>query len=176
MAFATLVFLGVCTACSPSAGDGPTTSAPAAPEPATAAQTESTAAPSVSPTSATSARPTTSAPAVPTPLGPTATTAPVTGTSQVILTFSGWNATANAVQVSGYVAVVENDGRCRVNLSKGGSTVTAESTAYPDAGTTSCGWISVPAAQLSAGTWQAAVTYTSSTTHASSSPVTIEVP
>lgn len=92
------------------------------------------------------------------------------------LTFSGWNTNSKSVGVSGFVPVVEQDGTCTLELTKAGSTVAATSTAFPDAGSTSCGWLEVPGAKLSTGSWKAVLSYSSSTNHARSTGVEIEVP
>jgi hypothetical protein len=65
---------------------------------------------------------------------------------------------------------------CTLTLRRGTATVQVRSTAYPDAASTSCDLLVVPRAQVTAGTWQADVTYLSSTTRAASTTLTIEVP
>lgn len=105
---------------------------------------------------------------------------PVTGDGraavEVVVSFAGWQAEVSAVEVSGFVPVVESDGVCRLVLSSAAGEVAVEQAATPDASTTSCGWLSVPAAELSPGTWSAVLSYTSGASVASSAPVPVEVP
>ncbi|GEA88656.1 hypothetical protein [Cellulomonas cellasea] len=95
---------------------------------------------------------------------------------EVTISFAGWQAEASAVEVSGFVPVVESDGLCRLVLSSAAGEVAVEQAATPDASTTSCGWLSVPAGELSTGTWTAVLSYTSGASVASSTPVPVEVP
>lgn len=162
------------TSCSAGAADdpapGPSTSGSSSPSPTPTEPAAPTATPEPAPTAPADPAP---APEEPAPTG-----GPSTGgaTTELLLTFTGWNPAAGAVEVSGYVPVVEAGGRCVLTLTRAGSTVTRETTAEPDAGTTSCGWISVPGSELSPGAWDARVTYTSSASSAAAGPVTIEVP
>lgn len=95
----------------------------------------------------------------------------------VELTAWGWNAAQGVAQVRGYAAgVVEEGGTCTLTLTKGGQRVSAETEALADASTTACGSVAVPGNRLSAGAWQAVLSYDSPTSSGSSAPVQIEVP
>lgn len=94
----------------------------------------------------------------------------------VAITAADVNAATSSVEVSAYVTVVESDGACTLTLESAGMVVDATSSAYPDASSTSCDLLVVPTAELRPGTWQARVSYSSSTTTAVSVPQPIEVP
>jgi len=94
----------------------------------------------------------------------------------VTITYFGWDPDSRAVQVAGFVGgVVEDGGVCTLTLTQGGATVSEEKRALADASTTSCGEVSVPGAELGAGTWQAVLTYSSSGHAGTSEAVDVEV-
>lgn len=94
----------------------------------------------------------------------------------VEVTSWGWNAAERKAQVRGYATgIVEDNGTCTLTLTKDGRTVTADSSAVPDASTTSCGAVAVPGDRLSAGTWQAVLRYESARSSGSAEAVEIEV-
>ncbi|MCW2576467.1 MAG: uncharacterized protein JWR28_3133 [Modestobacter sp.] len=104
--------------------------------------------------------------------------APVTtgGDVDVVVTYAGWDAETDVVEVSGFVSgVVEDGGTCRLTAEGDGPTVSAESTGIADASTTSCGSVVLPGGGLGAGTWQVVLSYESATSTGSSSPTTVEV-
>lgn len=139
------------------------------------ATSSATAAPSTpAEPSATAPAPTEAPPATPAPTAG-ATDAPL-GTATVTVTFSGWDAAAGAAVVGGYVDALESAGTCAVSMTRGSSVVTRSASATPDATTMSCGELSVPRAALTPGTWQAVLSYTSTTRAGSAPAVTIEVP
>ena len=92
------------------------------------------------------------------------------------VTVAMWNDTAGAVEVSAFVPVIETTGACTLTLTLGTSTASAESVAYADASSTSCDLLSVPAAQLSPGTWEVTVTYSSPDSTGSSVATEVMVP
>ena len=93
----------------------------------------------------------------------------------VLITFSGWDADAKAVQVGGNVTgVIESDGTCTVTLTKSGRTLTASAPGQPDATTTDCTGLTVPGA--TAGVWQAVLTYRSAAHTGTSAPAEVDVP
>ena len=94
----------------------------------------------------------------------------------VTVTFYGWNPDAQVVEVGGYVTgVVEDGGVCTLTLTKGGRTVTGSTNALPDASTTACGAVTVPGDQVSAGTWQAVLSYSSAGHSGTAEAVDVEV-
>jgi hypothetical protein len=95
----------------------------------------------------------------------------------VLITYSGWVPDTRTVEVGGYVAgVIESDGTCTLTLSQGGRSVTTSKPGEVDASSTSCGGLSIPAAQVSSGSWTAVLTYASTATRATSAPVRVQVP
>lgn len=105
--------------------------------------------------------------------------APVTGGSdlQVALTYVSWFAEPGGVDASGVVTgVVETGGTCTLSLNRSGVVVEATSTGLADASSTSCGTLSVQADELTAGAWQATLSYASAAGTATSAPATVEVP
>ncbi|MBO9555488.1 hypothetical protein [Cellulomonas sp.] len=168
-----LVLLGACTP-QPGGAPGATTS-PRTATP-TASPTLTTTPPS--PDATAPSTPQQSAPpgAQPAPGATSAPPADPRKRTTLVVTFGAWNSASGAVEVSGYVPLVEGDGTCTLTLTQGASTVTARSTAYPDASSTSCDLLSVPRASLGPGSWQASVDYASSTSLATSTPLIIEVP
>ncbi|MGY1833244.1 hypothetical protein ACI8AA_22740 [Geodermatophilus sp. SYSU D01180] len=110
-----------------------------------------------------------------------ATDAPVeTGPDEdatVVVTFAGWNTASAAVEVDGFVpAVVEPDGVCTVTLTNGGRVVSVQVAATADVTSTACGGASVPASDLTPGTWTAVLSYQSAQSAGSSDPIEVVVP
>jgi hypothetical protein len=94
----------------------------------------------------------------------------------VTITYFGWDPAREEVQLAGFVGgLVEDGGVCTLTLTKDGATVSRDRTALADASTTSCGEVSVPGAQLEAGTWQAVLTYSSTGHTGTSETVAVEV-
>ena len=119
-------------------------------------------------------------PSAPNPTG-VATDVPATNSARpdasIFITYSGWDAGNRVVEVDGYVQqVVEDGGTCTLTLTKGGASATASRPATADVSSTSCGALTVPADQLSSGTWSAVVSYASSTSQGSSAPLDVQVP
>jgi hypothetical protein len=104
---------------------------------------------------------------------------PVVVTSQdapVNVTFYGWDATRQVVQVGGYVTgVIESGGTCTLTLTQGGRTVTGSGPARPDATTTSCGALTVAGSQLGSGSWSAVLSYRSADHTGTSAAVPVQV-
>jgi hypothetical protein len=95
----------------------------------------------------------------------------------VVLSYSAWSAAERQVMAGGYVSgVIEDDGVCTLTLTQAGASVVVEGAAAPDATTTVCGGLTVPGSRLSAGTWQAVLTYASSAHTGTSGAVAVEVP
>lgn len=80
------------------------------------------------------------------------------------------------LRVNGYVpGIIESDGTCTLRLTKDGEIATLAKASLQNAQNTSCGQLIIPYAQLSAGTWQAVLSYTSSSSEGSSTKTQIEV-
>lgn len=94
----------------------------------------------------------------------------------VLTTFAGWNSSTSSVDVGGYADAVESDGMCTLTLSRASANVVRSQAATVDASTTSCGGFTVAAKDLSSGTWDARLTYSSPRSTGSAAPVSIEVP
>lgn len=73
-------------------------------------------------------------------------------------------------------SVIEGSGTCTATITKSGSrTITRSTPAFIDASSTICEPIFVPRSELSAGTWNVNVTYSSSTHSGSSGAYEVEV-
>jgi hypothetical protein len=150
------------------------------PKASVTASPEITSSQSVTLTPAPSAKP----PVTPSANAPSATSPDSAGPSQVpeprrvnvTTTFAAWNATSGAVEVGGYVAVVEPVGTCTLRLTQGTQVVTRAHTATADATTVACGGFSVPHKELTAGQWQVVLGYTSSRSAGKAAAETVKVP
>ena len=95
----------------------------------------------------------------------------------VQITYSGWDAGTQSVEVDGYVAdVAESGGTCTLTLTQGGTSVTASVQANREPSVTSCSGARIDRAQLSPGTWAAVLSYDSATSRGASSPAQVAVP
>ncbi|WP_299952285.1 hypothetical protein [uncultured Modestobacter sp.] len=115
----------------------------------------------------------------PAPGSTIATDAPVpTGAAATaVLAYLDWNADADGVEAAGYVSgVIEDGGSCTLVLTRDGVSVTAELSGMADASTTVCGGFTVPAAQLSPGTWNGVLQYSSGSADVASPAQTLVVP
>lgn len=94
-----------------------------------------------------------------------------------VITSWGQNPQTKDVEVSGFVpGVIENGGSCTVTLEKDGQKVTKSATGTANAQNVSCGLITIPFSEISAGTWNILLSYSSSTASGSSSQnVSLEV-
>lgn len=144
-----------------------------------------TASPGDEPTEEPSTPPVVASPSAPTPATPGPGTDPVTeqpppppapGVVPVTVTFWGYDAASPSAQVGGYAEIVESGGTCTLTLTMGEQTASTNSTATPDAATTSCGTMVVPRTDLAPGTWSAVLSYTSTTVSGTAPAVMIEVP
>jgi hypothetical protein len=99
------------------------------------------------------------------------------GSVGVALNYAGWEQASDAVEASGFVSgVVEDGGTCRVTLTRGDETAVAETRGLADATTTVCPSVVLAGAELSAGTWTAVLSYESGTSTGVSVPLEVEVP
>lgn len=121
--------------------------------------------PSPSTPAATDAPPATPEPSAH-PLSPTTVTA----------SFWGFDAATATAQVGGYADVVETGGTCTLVLTRGDDRVSVAGASQPDAASTTCGTLSIPRSELSAGSWTAELSYTSATSMGVAPTITIEVP
>ena len=95
---------------------------------------------------------------------------------QVVLGYAGWEP-GGSVEVNGFVSsAVEAGGTCTVTLTRDGRQVEVAGPAEPDATTTNCGLLVVPGEQLTAGDWQATLSYRSAASYGTSQPTTVAVP
>jgi hypothetical protein len=95
----------------------------------------------------------------------------------VQITYSGWDAGTQSVEVDGYVAdVAESGGTCTLTLTQGGTSVTASVPANREPSVTSCSGARIGRAQLSPGTWAAVLSYDSATSHGRSDRAQVAVP
>ncbi|MCA9334362.1 hypothetical protein KC963_04915 [Candidatus Saccharibacteria bacterium] len=102
--------------------------------------------------------------------GSTSTTSP-SATTDVIITY------LSVGETRGYAAsVVESGGTCTLTLTKESSVVTATSSAIDDVNKSTCAPIRVDSSRLSSGTWNAVLSYSSSTASGSSATQKLEVP
>ena len=108
---------------------------------------------------------------------PAATDSERPADTDVVLARAGFDTEAGAVRGSGYVSpVVESGGTCTLELSRDGRTVAVSGPAEPDATTTVCGDLVVPAAEVGPGEWRAVLRYRSSGTSGASESLVVEVP
>jgi hypothetical protein len=116
--------------------------------------------------------------APPTPVVPVEdSAAPSPESVDVFLTFAGWEGSISAVEAGGYVAGPLGDGgTCTLTLTGAGSARSASGAGISDATTVSCGTLRIAGDQLSAGTWEAVLSYESGDTGGRSAPIEVQVP
>jgi hypothetical protein len=102
---------------------------------------------------------------------------PTSGPADVVLTYAGWDAASGTVQAGGYVGGrVESGGTCTLTLTRGAETQTASGPASADASTTICESVILPGGQVSAGRWQAVLSYSSPAAEGRSTALDVDVP
>lgn len=102
----------------------------------------------------------------------------VSSKKQVTPVISAWGqaSAGSDMEFNGYVAgIIEKGGTCTITLASGGAKVTKSRESFDDAQNTSCGLIRVERNKLSAGTWQAVLSYESVKYSGSSDIVNVEV-
>lgn len=93
------------------------------------------------------------------------------------LTYYGWDATARGVEAGGIVmGVVESGGTCTLTLRQGSTSVDVSVEAVDNVNSTSCPSMTVPGDRLKRGTWQATLSYESSTAQGVGAAEEVEVP
>ncbi|WP_448641005.1 hypothetical protein [Geodermatophilus sp. URMC 63] len=97
---------------------------------------------------------------------------------EVFVTYAAVTPASAAVEVSGFVpALVEDGGRCVLVLSHAGRPdVSVEGEAFADAQSTACALLSVPVDRLAPGTWVARLDYRSEGSSGSSADVQVVIP
>lgn len=119
------------------------------------------------------------------PAQPTATAAPEPEEEDagglepvaVSLTYTGYDASAAAVVAGGYAAgVVEEDATCTLVLRRDGVELRGESLGTSNVTTTDCGEVRVGGDELTSGTWEAVLSYTSDTSVGKSAAGEVVVP
>ncbi|WP_284249280.1 hypothetical protein [Litorihabitans aurantiacus] len=106
----------------------------------------------------------------PTPPSPSPTDPPAPSTAQVTVVVA-WSGLTDAGDpgASGYAQILEEGGRCVLDLTAAdGTTSSSSSASSPDASTTSCGEVAVPAGEAGPGPWQALLHYESATSDGTS--------
>ncbi|MFO7690913.1 MAG: hypothetical protein R6W83_10245 [Cryobacterium sp.] len=103
--------------------------------------------------------------------------------SEAVISVAGVDVDGLNVSASGYVSgVVENGGQCSFLFIGGddgnGAAMqqVATATALANVTTTSCGLVQVPMTDLTPGTWQLVLTYSSDALNVSSAPTILEIP
>lgn len=93
------------------------------------------------------------------------------GKQQVSPVISTHSTSTTTLTVNGYVqGVVEQGGTCTLQLVNGSQTVSRSKPGVLNATNTSCGRFDIPLSDLSPGTWQATLSYSSSTSEGTSAP------
>jgi hypothetical protein len=157
---------------------------PSSPSPPSSSAVGTSTVPPVPPRSATSGAPSSGVSASTSSATPGRSIAPPVptgspvpaGVLEVVVPIASWNPSSTAMEVSAYVSVVEQGGTCGLTATKGSLRATAQTSALPDASTTSCGDLRIPGSDLSAGTWSVVVTYRSAASSGSSAPIAVDVP
>jgi hypothetical protein len=112
--------------------------------------------------------------------GPVATDEPVAtrgGAVTVVVTQAGWTTEGTSVEVAGFVGgVIEDGGTCRVTLTRGGESLTAEAVGVADHSTTICPGVELGDPDMTTGLWRAVLSYESATATGKSEPVEVLVP
>ncbi|MEI4272308.1 hypothetical protein TEK04_11305 [Klenkia sp. LSe6-5] len=92
-------------------------------------------------------------------------------------TYASYDAAGARVEVGAFIQeVVETGGTCTLVLNRGEASAQARSTAVPDASSTACGALSIPASDLAPGAWDGFVTYESRTSNGRSDDFVVVVP
>lgn len=81
----------------------------------------------------------------------------------VFITSAKQNSSNLAVEVRGYANTFADKGKCILTLTKGSSRVETSVTAVQNVSTMSCPKLSIDRSKLSPGSWEAKLTYTSTT-------------
>lgn len=111
------------------------------------------------------------------PQQPDKTTPGPTATPQAVIVVAGADLDGLNVSASGYVAgVVEDGGTCTFVFTRPEQRLESSRESVSNVTTTSCGFVQVPIAQFTKGTWQVVLTYTSGALTVTSPPTDLEIP
>ncbi|GAA4322469.1 hypothetical protein [Klenkia terrae] len=111
----------------------------------------------------------------PTATDPATDPAPTAGLD-VVLTYAQYQSDTGTVQANGFVSgVIEDGGTCTLTLRRDGAEVDVRTLGSADATTTSCGLLET-GTDLTPGTWDAQLTYSSATGDGSSATGEVVVP
>jgi hypothetical protein len=117
------------------------------------------------------------APASGGPSGGDGATGSAKKTVPVQITIYDWNTKLGRAEVDAFVpGAVISGGTCTLTMTNGATSRTASHSAVTTPSSTSCGLMSIPRAQLSAGTWQAVVRFHATNAAGRSDAVSIQVP
>ncbi|MEP7762931.1 hypothetical protein [Sanguibacter sp. 25GB23B1] len=94
----------------------------------------------------------------------------------VTFSYWGYDAKSTSAIANGYADVVDAQGTCTLTLERNGVTVAVDRAALADARTTSCGELSINDPQLTSGTWDAKLSFSSPIHSGVSTLVEIVVP
>ena len=107
---------------------------------------------------------------------PTATDPTSVAGLDVVLTYAQYQSDTGTVQANGFVSgVIEDGGTCTLTLRRDGAEVDVRTLGSADATTTSCGLLET-GTDLTPGTWDAQLTYSSATGDGSSATGEVVVP
>lgn len=99
-----------------------------------------------------------------------------TAKKSVSVNITTWYQDSDNINVNGFVSdIVEDGGTCTLRLTRDSNTVSQQRQAIANATNTSCGVTSIPLAKLAPGVWQATLSYASSTSMGTSSPIQVTV-
>lgn len=85
-----------------------------------------------------------------------------TKTVEVVITNWGQSDSGTRFEVGAYAQVLESDGKCKLTMKKGSTTLSGTSAAIQNPSTMSCGELAVDYSKVTPGTWTTTVSYTSS--------------
>ena len=159
-------------AAGPSTTDGPTTTTEGS-SPTTAPATPAASSASTPVGAGSTTRPATRSAGVTTSAttsavpGPPGISTPPLATTDVSVTYAGWDRPTEQVQVDAFMPLLENGGTCMLTMADatGVHQRTATARASADATTTICDQLTINSTTMAAGTWSATVTYSSPTHH-----------
>ncbi|WP_091555484.1 hypothetical protein [Klenkia taihuensis] len=92
-------------------------------------------------------------------------------------TYASYDVSGAQVEAGAFIPeVIETGGTCTLVLNLGEVSAQARSAAVPDASSTSCGALSIPAADLGTGAWDGFISYESATSNGRSDDFVVVIP